>query len=209
MCLLLSRCDAWYEGRAVTRLCGAGQVVYSANVTRREILRQSALQAGAVWALMGQDHGHEHSATPSPGGLKFFTPDQAKDVEAVAERIIPADDTPGAREAGVVTFIDLLLSEFEPDRRAAYTTGLEMLTARSGGPFSNLAADRQNEVLRSIETTEFFNLIRQHTVMGFFSHPKYGGNRNKAGWKLIGFEDSFVFHPPFGYYDGPEGLSKP
>jgi hypothetical protein len=34
-----------------------------------------------------------------------------------------------------------------------------------------------------------------------FSLPAYGGNRDGVGWKLIGFEDEHVFHPPFGYYD--------
>jgi hypothetical protein len=45
--------------------------------------------------------------------------------------------------------------------------------------------------------------------MGFFSNPQYGGNRDKMGWKLIGFEDAFVFQPPFGFYDGPEGQKQP
>jgi hypothetical protein len=40
--------------------------------------------------------------------------------------------------------------------------------------------------------------------MGFLSHPRYGGNRGKIDWKLIGFQDDYVFLPPFGYYDGPE-----
>jgi hypothetical protein len=34
-----------------------------------------------------------------------------------------------------------------------------------------------------------------------FSLPAYSGNRGGIGWKLIGFEDHHVFHPPFGYYD--------
>jgi hypothetical protein len=34
-----------------------------------------------------------------------------------------------------------------------------------------------------------------------FSSPKYGGNYQGSGWKLIGFEDRHVFTPPFGYYD--------
>jgi gluconate 2-dehydrogenase gamma chain len=40
--------------------------------------------------------------------------------------------------------------------------------------------------------------------MGFFGDPSYGGNRDQAGWKLIGFEDKHQYEPPFGYYDGPE-----
>jgi hypothetical protein len=52
-------------------------------------------------------------------------------------------------------------------------------------------------------------MIRLHTLMGFLSHPQYGGNREQMAWKLVGFEDAFVFQPPFGYYDGPEGLKEP
>ena len=34
-----------------------------------------------------------------------------------------------------------------------------------------------------------------------FTLPAYGGNRDRVGWKLIGFEDTHAFYPPFGYYD--------
>jgi hypothetical protein len=40
--------------------------------------------------------------------------------------------------------------------------------------------------------------------MGFLASPAWGGNRNQAGWKFIGFEDTGAFQPPFGYYDMPE-----
>jgi gluconate 2-dehydrogenase gamma chain len=177
-------------------------------MTRREILRQSTLQAGAVWSLLAQQHSHNDAPAPT-AGLKFFSPDQAKEVEAMSAQIIPADDTGGAREAGVIRFIDLYLSTYETGQQAAYAAGLKMLAEKSGGPFSALDTARQIEILRGIDKTDFFGLVRQHTVMGFFSHPQYGGNREKMGWKLIGFEDAFVFQPPFGYYDGPEGEKQP
>jgi gluconate 2-dehydrogenase gamma chain len=177
-------------------------------MTRREILRQSTLQAGAVWSLIAQSHPH---ADPPArwGGLKFFTVDQAKEVEAMAAQIIPADDTPGAREAGVIRFIDLNLATYEPEKQAVYVAGLKMLMEKSAGRFSDLDTAKQIEVLRAIERTEFFELVRTHTIMGFLSNPQYGGNRDKMGWKTIGFEDAFVFQPPFGFYDGPEGQKEP
>jgi hypothetical protein len=55
--------------------------------------------------------------------------------------------------------------------------------------------------LTSIEQTPFFNTTRLLTLLGMFSLPEYGGNRDGVGWKLIGFEDAHVFQPPFGYYD--------
>jgi gluconate 2-dehydrogenase gamma chain len=42
-------------------------------------------------------------------------------------------------------------------------------------------------------------------ILGFLSNPEYGGNRDKVGWKLIGFEDTFAYEPPFGYYDANRG----
>jgi hypothetical protein len=38
-------------------------------------------------------------------------------------------------------------------------------------------------------------------MLGMFSHPMHGGNFNKVGWNLIGFEDRYSWTPPFGYYD--------
>ena len=173
-------------------------------MTRREVLWQSAAQAGAVWAALAQQHQHP-DAPPPAGGFKFFTAEQAKEIEAVAAQIIPADETGGAREAGVIRFIDLNLAMYDMDKQDAYRDGLKLLTEKTGGRFSDLSDARQIEVLRGIEKTPFFDLVRGHTVMGFFANPQYGGNRDRMGWKLIGFEDAFVFQPPFGYYDGPEG----
>ena len=58
-------------------------------------------------------------------------------------------------------------------------------------------------VYRADEQSDFFEIVRRDTILGFFSHQQYGGNRDRIGWKLIGFEDAAVFQPPFGYYDGP------
>ena len=134
-------------------------------ITRREILRQAAVQASAVWALLGQTHSHPDAPAAS-GALKFFSPEQAKEVEAMAAQIIPADDTPGAREAGVIRFIDLNLVEYQVERQPDYIAGLKVLAEKAGGRFADLDSARQIEVLRAIEKTEFFGLVRQHTIMG-------------------------------------------
>ena len=67
--------------------------------------------------------------------------------------------------------------------------------------FSALTSDQQIQVLTAIERTPFFNLVRTHTVTGFFASPTHGGNYNKVGWKLVSWDDSLNFRPPFGYYD--------
>ena len=56
-------------------------------------------------------------------------------------------------------------------------------------------------MLKALEGQPIFELILAHTVMGFLADPARGGNRGGAGWKLIGFDDSAAFAPPFGYYD--------
>jgi gluconate 2-dehydrogenase gamma chain len=43
--------------------------------------------------------------------------------------------------------------------------------------------------------------MRFATVLGFFSDPKHGGNRDQIGWKLIQFDNAGMYEPPFGYYD--------
>ena len=70
------------------------------------------------------------------------------------------------------------------------------------------------KTLIEIEKTPFFNLVRTHTVIGFLTHPEHGGNHEKIGWKLIGYDDSLNHKPPFGYYDAqlitlPSGKEKP
>ena len=128
-------------------------------------------------------------------------------MEAVAAQVIPTDDTPGSREARTVYFIDRALGTFDREKQPVYRKGLQELAARTAemfpgaAKFSALTSEQQIQLLTAIEKTEFFNQVRLHTIVGFFANPEYGGNYNEIGWKLIGFEDKFVFSPPFGYYD--------
>ena len=130
------------------------------------------------------------------------------EVESLAAQIIPTDDTPGAREAGAVYFIDRALTTFDRQQQDVYTQGLGNLKAKTqevfpgATKFSGLSSDQQIQVLKAIEKTPFFAQIRTHTITGFLANPEYGGNRNEVGWKLIGFEGKFHYEPPFGYYDG-------
>ena len=57
------------------------------------------------------------------------------------------------------------------------------------------------QLLEAIEQTEFFELLRVHTIIGFLARPEYGGNHGQVGWKLIGFEKKGICFSPFGYYD--------
>jgi gluconate 2-dehydrogenase gamma chain len=184
------------------------------DISRRLFIAQSVLGVSGAWLLTkltgiaaAQEHDHKTLESGALPKLEFFTPEQAADVEAIAARIIPADETPGAREAHVIYFIDRALSTFDQDKRAVYVNGLRRINSRtrrtfSGkAGFSRLGPGQQDKLLKQIEKTAFFETVRTHTIMGFFSNPEWGGNHDQAGWKLIGFEDRFYYKPPFGYYD--------
>jgi hypothetical protein len=190
--------------------------------SRRSFLLESATGLGGAWVLSNYPAilaAQEHVLAAEESQqlqFAFFTPEQAVEVEAMAAQIIPTDETPGAREARVVHFIDRALVTFEKWRQEEYTSGLaelEVETRRrfpSARTFSQLTFDQQIELLTAIEQTEFFNLVRTHTITGFFAHPVHGGNHGKAGWSLIGYDDSLVHEAPFGYYDAlPPAAPRP
>jgi gluconate 2-dehydrogenase gamma chain len=167
---------------------------------------------GACWPGIVAAHEHARLALASQNSgnapvLRVLSADQAVEIEAIAAQILPTTDTPGAREAGVIHFIDHALATFDRSRRRDYQRGLgdlQVRVARKFPParkFSELDAARQVEMLREIEKTPFFGTLHFHTVAGFLADPQYGGNRNQVGWKLIGFDNAPVHQPPFGYYD--------
>ena len=80
------------------------------------------------------------------------------------------------------------------NRRAA-------LKSKASTTFAALTPAQQDEVIRDIEKTPFFEAARFDTIVGTFALPTWGGNRDYAGWHMLGFEHQPAFQPPFGYYD--------
>lgn len=177
-----------------------------ANLTRRDCILGTF--AAATWPLVASAQQHAHQAV-AVGSKTFehFDAASARDVAAITARIIPSDDGPGADEAGVVYFIDRALTTFAAEHQPAYLEGLTDLKARrensfpGTASFAALAPHQQVHLLHSIETTDFFALVRQHTVLAWLGSPEYGGNRGGVGWQYIGFDDRGYFTPPFGFYD--------
>ena len=177
------------------------------SLTRRDWILGSL--AASAWPAItaARQHAHQAVASGSTTALEYFDAATARDVAAITARIIPSDDGPGAIEAGAVYFIDRALRTFAADQRAAYRQGLVDLRAHrekllpGSASFADLAVSQQMSLLRSIETTDFFAVIRQHTVLAWLGSPEYGGNRGGVGWKYIGFDDRGFFTPPFGFYD--------
>ncbi len=186
----------------------------SANFSRRSLLQALAATVAAAatpcgWAEVAQalDQAHAAAHIGADAKISLLSAAEAADVEAVAAQIIPTDDSPGAREAGVVYFIDRALATFLAQLATDYRAQLADFQAacRAEHPgvvsFASLTSEQQVEYLTRVDQTPFFNTTRLLTLLGMFSLPAYGGNRDGLGWKLIGFEDRHVFQPPFGYYD--------
>ena len=184
------------------------------SVTRRVFL-VSAAAAGAgtiatagVVGEAGAAAGQEphKAAMAQPTASKhgaFFNAGAAATIEAFAERLMPgAPGRPGARDAAVLNYIDLALAGPYAEQQYFYRRGLAALDAycRStyGEPFVQLGAARQDAVVAALESGKasgftwpsapaFFNTLRTHTMEGMFADPIYGGNKDFAGWRLVGF----------------------
>jgi len=198
------------------------------NLSRRNFLTRGSAAVSAVWLsghwpaiVAAAEHAHQAAKSSAPLKFQFFTPEEAAEIDAIAARIIPSDETPGAREAGVVYFIDRGLTTFAVDDQNTYREGLPALQARvreffpSLEKFSAATPEQQDQVLHSLDertaparrdsqsggASSFFHVVRIHTIVGFLIDPDSGGNRDGVGWKVIGREPEHVFQPPFGYYD--------
>jgi gluconate 2-dehydrogenase gamma chain len=206
------------------------------ELDRRKFLSQGFTALGATWTaahwpavLSAAEHAHKVVAFPENQKWEFFTPTEAKEVEAVASCIIPSDGTPGAREAGVVYFIDRALVTFSVDDQKTYREGLPELQKRVAELFPGVAAfsvassDQQIAVLESLDESgskaaaerpqrlryrpgpaqPLFETLRVHTIAGFLIDPEADrkGNRGGVGWTLIGRELQHGFQPPFSAID--------
>ncbi|RTL49633.1 MAG: gluconate 2-dehydrogenase subunit 3 family protein [Bradyrhizobiaceae bacterium] len=175
-----------------------------------------------------------------PGPWMFFTSDEAATIEAIVDRLIPADERSiGGKDAGCAVFIDRQLAgpygrddglytkppfmpglptqgyQSEETTGGRYRSGLKALadyvaSEFGGKSFAQLAPADQDKVLSGIETgkitlkdvkgSSFFALLLQNTQEGFFADPIYGGNRDMAGWRMIGF--------PGAHYDYRDWIER-
>lgn len=178
---------------------------------RRDFLKQSGSALGGSWITLGMPAilataSVAARAATEKSTFRVLSPSEATEFEAIAARIIPSGDSPGAREAGVIYFIDTVLADIDPAILEPMRSGLlslqtDIRKTHEAASFAGLAEAQQIEALRSIEDTDFFETLRFLTIAGMFCDPSHGGNRGKVGWELIGFEGPHGTQPPFGYYD--------
>ncbi len=209
------------------------------GLTRRHLLASTAILAVSVMGSQAFSRTYPGGALPwepseteppipvRPGPWLYFTADEAAAVEAIVDRLIPADDSgPGGKQAGCAVFIDRQLAGSFGDSRRLYmrppfakgtpSQGLQSpivpkdgyrsslaaldaycKTTFAGKSFGALDAEQQDQVLGGLEKDEiklsdgsgkvFFEAVLANAMEGFFADPIYGGNRDMAGWKLIGF----------------------
>ncbi|SRR6266404_1430407 len=140
------------------------------GIERRDILRFIGIASIAgtfpgfnKWAFAcAQNHVHENvvaaaaQASASPYKPLFFNPQQFQMIEHIAEMILPSDDTPGAKEAGVAEFIDFMVANRVPvsarrdvrctqdtielgnEAQNRFVSGLDWMNARSKSEFGHV-----------------------------------------------------------------------
>ncbi len=176
------------------------------KLSRKDFIKIVTLGAGALSLTAGGISVFEGCSTAKVPGVLFFTEEEIKLAEAIAEQIIPADDWPGGREAGVANFMDLQLigpyRRFQQDYRKGLA-GLEHSCAdKYHRKFIDLSRETQTAVLQDMETGRldgdiwrngfseyFFELLRSHCLQGYYGSPRHGGNKNYISYKMIGLDE--------------------
>ncbi len=184
-------------------------------LSRRGFLKGAgALGLATLWPSVLAAAQAAAAARDAGAALETLATEDAADLAAIAAQIIPTDAVlPGASEAGVVYFMDGALRTFMAAAREPVLAGLQALNGKAaalqpGARFAALPAAEQARLLKAEEASPFFGTVHFMTVAGMFSLPVYGGNRDHAGWKLLGFDHRHAWLPPFGRYDAPAPPEK-
>ncbi len=173
--------------------CNKRKVEASFKLNRRAFL-QAALVAAAGAGVACTTNG-----TP----WRFLTIDEARTLAAICDQIIPPDQDPGAAWAGVVIYIDRQLCGPFQNLQETYRRGIAGVDQSSrllyGNAFADLGAQQQIDVLHRLEdgqapgaiwkqasSSEFFGLVIDHTMQGYYGDPRHGGNREGVSWKMLG-----------------------
>lgn len=165
------------------------------KLSRRKFLQAALVAATATGA------GVACGGSKSP--WRFLTVDEARTLAAACHQIIPPDEDPGAAWAGVVNYIDRQLCGHLRDLQDSYRLGIAAMNKSShllhGRDFATLPDSKQIELLAKMErgqappeawqkisSTEFFSVLVDHTMQGFYGDPRHGGNRERVSWKMVG-----------------------
>jgi gluconate 2-dehydrogenase gamma chain len=126
-------------------------------------------------------------------------------LDAIVEQIIPTDDFPGGKWANVSNFIDKQLDTYYRKHQLAYREGLaafeKTVIQMKGKKFEDLPFEEQTAILENMEAGEFsgdywkvhppadfFDMVRQHSLQGFYGSPLHGGNRGYISYHMLGLD---------------------
>jgi hypothetical protein len=188
------------ERRAVLRILGGALALPALH----------GLTAEDAWAVGRALHDE---LARRPRQARVLTEEQMRTVSAIAERIIPATDTPGASEARVAEFIDLMLGDwYDESDRTRFLDGLIQVDARSrsghGASYVDLAEagqltvlgelDAEVEALRAADLPtdgHFFQQMKWLTVHGYYTSEV--GVLQELQWVAIpgGYDPCRAFAP--------------
>ena len=145
----------------------------------------------------------------SSGQAKVLRSFEMETLRAIADRIFPKTDTPGAVEIGALEYIAIALAGDYSALVPLYREGLRAVDrsaqSKFGRRFADLTHEQKDDVLAEFEagsvrgfrkSAEFFETVRYHVLEGVFCEPQYGGNKDMTGWRLVNFPGQ-----QFGYAD--------
>ncbi len=151
-------------------------------ISRREAIRRAALLLGfAVSPSLLTGVMQAQTAPPrSSRQGRYLSPRQLDTAGAIADRILPKTDTPGALDVGVLTFIDLMYGEYlTEEERRRFLSGLDLVEAASLSAYQTgygrLSLDLRDRVLQAVaassegEEKSFFHQIKELTIVGYFT----------------------------------------
>jgi gluconate 2-dehydrogenase gamma chain len=197
---------AFLVGTAIGAGAAASVALVPDALAKEHRHHDAAANAPAADQMAG--HMADHVADNAMAGMggrhgAFFNDDDSRTIAAFTERLMPgAPGKPGATDAGVLNYIDLALAGPYADDQYFYRCGVAQLDAHCtqtyGKAFRSLTAVQQDETIAALEQGKapafvwptaqaFFNAVHKHTMEGLFADPIYGGNKDFAGWRLVGF----------------------
>ncbi len=156
------------------------------SLTRRQFVAAGVLGGAALAA--GCKAGNK-------GSWDFLTDAEAQTLTAICDQIVPEDGFPSASQAGVVSYLDRQLFRHYRRHRDVYRNGIEQANDLSRKQFATDLADtappRQLEIVSAIEKQNpaFFDLVRRHTMEGYYGSPRHGGNRDGVSWQMLGLAE--------------------
>lgn len=174
--------------------------------SRREFIKVAVLGAGALTLSAGGFSLIEGCKSPSRSPRNFLSDDEYHLLESISEQIIPTDEWPGGRDAGVTNFIDNQLvgpyTRYQQDYRKGLAAIESTCLNKYHKKFEQLSWNTQTRFLQDMEagklrgdiwsegfSKNFFELLRSHSMQGFYGSPRHGGNKNFLSYKMMGLGD--------------------